>query len=50
MKRIKDLLNRKPKKVNNKSMNTIAEDTDDAMGWFNYQEKPFVSYKENENN
>lgn len=49
MKPIYGLFRRAPKKLNNIKSTPIVYDLDDADGWFCQQERPYISYKENEN-
>jgi hypothetical protein len=49
MKPIYGLFKRKSTRINNQKSVPIVYDLEDEMGWYSYQEKPFVSHKNNEN-
>ena len=49
MKPIYGMFKRTLKKKNNMKSVPIVYDLEDADGWFSHQERPYVSYKQNEN-
>jgi hypothetical protein len=49
MKPIYGMFKRTLNKKNNVKSVPIVYDLEDADGWFSHQERPYVSYKQNEN-